>query len=191
MKAAIVIAITAALLGGCASTSTPQTAWGKEGVSMLDYRTDAGQCAVMAATGKVPGTDSTMTGIRGQNNAPPPRGNDGGAAASGAQAGAGGQNSSGSSNTSSVPTTSGSVYRESASDDFVNRAAMQQRAQELAAQKARTEALKVCLTDRGYKEFELTAEERAKLRTLPNGSDERREYLYQLGTDPEVLKRAE
>ena len=42
--------------------------------------------------------------------------------------------------------------------------------------------------ERGYTEFALTPEQRAHLATLPQGSDERREYLYKLGTDPEVLK---
>ena len=53
------------------------------------------------------------------------------------------------------------TYRDSASADFVNRAANQQRAQEMAAQRARADALKFCLVNRGYTEFELTAEQRA------------------------------
>ena len=76
------------------------------------------------------------------------------------------------------------TYRDSASADFVQRAATQQRAQEMAAQRARAEALKICLVERGYTEFALTAEQRAQLAKLPQGSDERREYLYKLGTDP-------
>jgi hypothetical protein len=66
---------------------------------------------------------------------------------------------------------------------------MQQRTQEMAAQRARSEALKSCLTGRGYTEFSLTAEQRAELEKLPQGSDARRDYLYKLGTDPEVLTR--
>jgi len=71
----------------------------------------------------------------------------------------------------------------------VNRAAMQQRSQEMAAQRARTDALKSCLAGRGYTEFELTAEQRAELAKLPQGSDERRAYLYKLGTDEQVLAK--
>jgi hypothetical protein len=51
------------------------------------------------------------------------------------------------------------------------------------------DALKSCL-ERGYKEFELTPEQRAELAKLPQGSDQCREYLYKLGTDPNNLKAA-
>ena len=84
----------------------------------------------------------------------------------------------------------GGTYRDSASADFVNRAAMQQRTQEMSEQRARNDALKSCLVNRGYTEFELTAEQRAQLAKLPMGSDERREYLYKLGTDADVLSQA-
>jgi len=49
--------------------------------------------------------------------------------------------------------------------------------------------LKSCLVDRGYQEFELTAEQRAELAKLPQGSDARRDYLYKLGTNPAVLSQ--
>ena len=69
-----------------------------------------------------------------------------------------------------------------------SRAATQQQAQEVAANKARAQRLKSCLVERGYTEFALTSEQRAHLATLPEGSDERREFLFKLGTDPAVLK---
>jgi hypothetical protein len=47
--------------------------------------------------------------------------------------------------------------------------------------------LKSCLAGRGYQEFALTPEQRAELAKLPQGSDQRRDYLYKLGTSPEVL----
>jgi hypothetical protein len=57
----------------------------------------------------------------------------------------------------------------------------------MAEQRARNEALKSCLTNRGYTEFQLTAAQRAELAKLPQGSEERRAYLYKLGTNPDVL----
>ena len=146
---------------------------------MLDYRTDAGQCAVLATT-KQTETDAAKQagGINGQNSGAP------------SQAPAGGQGSAGGAgSTGAVNPVGGGTYRDSASADFVNRAANQQRAQEMAAQRARNDALKFCLVNRGYSEFELTGEQRAALSKLPPGSDERREYLYKLGTDPDVLTR--
>jgi hypothetical protein len=67
---------------------------------------------------------------------------------------------------------------------------MQQRQVEMQRLKARNEALHSCLVSRGYTEFQLTADERAKLAALPEGSEARRKFLYALGTNPEVLKHA-
>ena len=51
MKSIAIVVCAAAVLVGCSvNSSMPTTAWGKKDVSMLDYRTDAGQCAVLAAT---------------------------------------------------------------------------------------------------------------------------------------------
>lgn len=182
MKSITLVASAAAILLGCTvNGSGPQTAWGKKDVSMLDYRTDAGQCAVLAATGNSR-SDATKQagGIDGQNGAAPNA-----PAASGASDAASQSNPA-----ASTPSDSGGgMYRDSASSDFVNRAVMQQRNQEMAAQRARSDALKACLTNRGYSEFALTAEQRAELEKLPQGSDARRDYLYKLGTDADVLAK--
>ena len=66
---------------------------------------------------------------------------------------------------------------------------MQQRTQELSTQRFRADTLKACLSGRGYQEFALSDAQRDSLRRLPPGSDVRRDYLYKLGTDPEVLTK--
>jgi len=58
----------------------------------------------------------------------------------------------------------------------------------MALQRARSDALRSCLVNRGYVEFRLTPEQRKQLAALPEGSDERRQFLHKLGSDPEVLK---
>jgi hypothetical protein len=182
MKSISLVVCTAALVAGCSvNGSTPVTAWGKKDVSMLDYRTDAGQCAVLATT-KPTETDAAKQagGINGQNSGAPTQQASGSASAG--SAGAGGS-------TGAVNPVGGGTYRDSASADFVNRAAMQHRTQEMSEQLARNNALKSCLVNRGYTEFELTAEQRTQLAKLPMGSDERREYLYKLGTDADVLSK--
>jgi hypothetical protein len=185
MKSTSWVMCTAAVLAGCSiNSSTPLTAWGKKDVSMLDYRTDAGQCALIAVTMSTDGNGAnTAGGISGQNPTPPPQS----PSSSGVSPGVILPGSSGPRPSGGSPNNP--TYRDSASADFVNRAANQQRAQEMAAQRARADALKFCLVNRGYSEFELTAEQRAQLAKLPQGSEERREYLYKLGTDPEVLTR--
>jgi hypothetical protein len=183
MKSIAVAVFAAASMLGCTiNGGSAQTAWGKKDVSMLDYRTDAGQCAVLAATGN-PQTDANRQagGAGGQNGGVPnlPKASGAGDAAAGRQ----------SSSTTSPASGDGGMYRDNASSDFVNRAVTQQRNEEIAAQRARNDALKSCLVNRGYSEFALTPEQRAELDKLPQGSDARRDYLYKLGTDPEVLAK--
>jgi hypothetical protein len=187
MKSILFVAAAVVGFTGCTlNSSTPTTAWGKQGVSMLDYRTDGGQCAVLAATA-TPESNAAKTagGISGANGSAPTDAGRGSAAAGG------GQSAGGSTGGGTVSTNGGSgAYRDSASADFVQRAAMQQRTQEMSLQRARKEALGLCLVERGYTEFPLTPEQRAQLDKLPQGSDERREFLYKLGTDPANLARA-
>jgi len=179
MKTITLVLCAAATIAGCTiNGSEPITAWGKQGVSMVDYRTDGGQCAVLAATGNPnTGVTNSAGGVTGSNSSAPTTVSSGSANAGSAGASTGGSNIPG----------GGSTYRESASADFVNRAAMEQRSHEMNEQRARSDALKSCLSNRGYTEFALTAAQRAELAKLPQGSEERRAYLYKLGTDPAVL----
>ena len=183
MKSTAIVLSAAAVLAGCTvNGTTPLTAWGKKDVSLLDYRTDGGECAVLAATHSSDANGANSAGgINGQNPAAPTQNASGSATAA-----ANGTASGGGSN---APSISGGTYRDSASADFVNRAAMQQRTEEMAAQRARTDALHSCLVNRGYTEFQLTAEQRKELEKLPQGSDERRQFLYKLGTNPDVLSK--
>jgi hypothetical protein len=184
MKTISLVVGTAICLAGCSvNGGTPVTAWGKKDVSMLDYRMDGGQCAVLAATHSTgDNAANSAGGVNGQNSVVP--------ASPGASGSA--PSTSGSSTSSTAGgsgTATAGTYRDTPSADYVNRAAMQQRTQEMAAQRARSDNLKTCLAGRGYTEFALTAEQRAELAKLPAGSDARRDYLYKLGTDPDVLAR--
>ena len=177
--------VSCAVLAGCTLNSNePVTSWGKAGISMLDYRTDSGQCALIGATYGYDGSGTRTAGtITGQNAGVPPLPPSGAAAASSAASGGTGATNAGSRNSPGASTS-----RDDATvSDYANRAAMQQRTEEMAAQRARNDALKFCLASRGYTEFELTREQRAKLAQLPRGSDERRDYLYSLATNADVL----
>lgn len=46
-----------------------------------------------------------------------------------------------------------------------------------------------CLTERGYTQFRLTDMQREQLSGLKKGTDERRQFLYMLASDPEVLEQ--
>jgi hypothetical protein len=172
MKSCILLALSAPILVACA-TSGPATTWGKENVSMSDYRMDGALCAAVAAGKQIdPNAANTAGGINGKNASGQALPNQ-----------VGGQNSTGSTG-AAFPTGGGGAYRDSASADVVSRAAQQQRNQEMAEQRARTETLKSCLVNHGYTEIRLTPEQRAKLSTLKEGSDERREYLHKISSDP-------
>jgi hypothetical protein len=181
MKPILLAVLSAALCAGCTiNGGVPLTAWGKKDVSMLDYRTDAGQCTVLAVTATPDNNGGKSAGgIYGENAGIPDSPGASGSATSVAAAQTGG----------GTPLISGAMYRDSAPADFVNRAAMQQRTQEMSTQLARYEALRSCLSGRGYTEFELSRAQRTELARLPPGSDVRRIYLHKLGSDPVVLKR--
>ena len=177
--------LCAAAMAGCSMNgSQPVTAWGKDGVSMLEYRTDGAECALLAVTYE-DGSNSANSagGVSGQNSALPEQRPSGQAIATGMDPRSGG------SVAGSNPISSGNTYSQAATVDAANRAVMQQRTQEMAEQRARNDALKSCLVKRGYTEFALDGEQRSALSKLPQGSEARREYLYKLGTDPQVLTK--
>jgi hypothetical protein len=163
------------------NSSIPVTAWGRKDVSMMDYRTDAGQCAVLAATNN-PEADILKNGASGANG-------QGRTISESRPAGSPPDSSQRQPSSATTDPVSGGTYRDSASADFVNRAAMAQRTQEMAAQRVRNDVLKSCLTNRGYTEFQLSSAQRAELDKLPAGSEERRNYLYKLGTSEDVLAK--
>jgi hypothetical protein len=167
MKAFLILS-AALVTSGCATTAA-QTAWGKPGVSKMDYGTDVGMCTGLAAQASGDGNANTAGGVSGRNNS-----------AAGGGAGA-------ASPSASVP--AGGMYQGMASSDYAQRAATQQRTQEMAEQRARSDAYKSCLVERGYQEFSLNAEQAAHLATLAKGSNEYLEYLYKLGSDAEIVSK--
>jgi hypothetical protein len=172
--AALAAAIVASL--GCSVNSNKSTSWGKENVSKLDYQTDTLLCATLAQRASGDNAENSAGGINGKNGTGRlPGGSDNGAGNSGG--------------TGNAPSIGGGTYEGHASPDLVSRAANQQRAQEMQLKQARMDTLRKCLVDRGYTEFELTPEQRAELARLPQGSQERVDYLYKLGTNPDFLKR--
>jgi len=182
MRTPLLLAGISLALSGCASTA-PQTAWGKPGVSRVDYGTEVGMCTGFAAAQESGGNGANGAGgISGSNNSATANspGASGAAASNSAAA-------SGNARASPEPLPPGGNYSGMVSADFAQRAATQQRSQEMATQRARAVAFKSCLTERGYREFMLTAEQRAHLASLKKGGNEYHEYLYQLGSDAGVI----
>ena len=168
-------AVSAMLVtSGCTVNTNKTTSWGKEGVSLLDYQTDTILCGTLAQQEGPDSAAKAAGGVDGKNGA--------GRIPGGAENGAGAM---GSGNAASI---GGGTYEGHASTDYVSRAANQQRATEMQLKQARLDTLRSCLVKRGYTEFELTPAQRSELAQLPQGSAERRDYLYKLGTNPDFLK---
>ncbi len=168
MRTLYLVAGIGLALTGCAA-APPQMAWGKPGVTKVDYGTDVGMCTGLAAMQGNGNGSNTAGGIQGKNNS------------------SGGGGSGAASPDASVP--AGGSYSGMASADFAQRAATQQRTAEMAAKRARADAMSSCLVGRGYKEFALTSEQAAELAKKPKGSNEYYEYLFKLGTDAEVVRK--
>lgn len=171
-----------ATIAACSVNTSKTTSWGKQGVSMIDYQTDSILCATLSERAGSGDASHTAGGLDGKNDVA----RQGGAGDAAIAAG----NNGGAQSSNNAPSLGGGTYSGTASTDMAARAASQQRTQEMRIKQARQDALKSCLVERGYKEFELTPEQRAELAKLPQGSDQRREYLYKLGTDPNNLKSA-
>jgi hypothetical protein len=166
MKTIILAAVMTIALCACAS-SGHATAWGKANVSKVDYGTDVGMCTGLASLESSSNGSNTAGGINGSRASTPGATNAGG----------------------SLGTLGGGTYTGMASPDLVQRAATQQQSQEMAAKRVRDETLARCLSERGYQQFALTAEQNAELAKLKHGSNEYHEYLYKLGADPAVLSK--
>jgi hypothetical protein len=167
-------------LAAC-TTSGLQTSWAKAGVSKADYGTDIGMCTGLAAQAGGGNGANTAGGVQGQNN--PVQIGD---RAAGAGPGPNGQSPPATDAAKSSNLPAGGTYSGMASSDYAQRAATQQRTQEMMVKRARADTLKGCLTERGYREITLSAEQRAHLATLKAGSNEYHEYLYKIGSDPAV-----
>jgi hypothetical protein len=177
MKAKVFMAaLMVAALAGCAA-SGPPTAWGKPGVSRIDYGTDIGTCTGRAASASAGNGAHTAGGVQGSNGAAVMDRDRGGASV---YRDPGKPMPAANAATSSQLPATG-TYSGTASSDYAQRAATQQRAQEMAVRKLQADTFRSCLAERGYSEFELTPEQRAKLGSLKPGSNEYHEYLYSLG----------
>lgn len=170
------VAVASLLSAPLAAARTEATSWGKPGVSIDQYRTDAITCGRAGYYMDVSSTEAAHvfkdatkeletneTDLNSQANLP--------------QSG----------NPMDDP---GYLYRimgiVSRSDRIVQNARPTERMKAVGTlMQAKVDD---CLKGRGYVRFRLTSGQRKHLERLHLGSVERHVYLYQLGTDPEVLK---
>jgi len=171
MRHNLVTAVTLACLlsAPLAAAKTEASSWGKPGISIDQYRTDAVTCGRAGYYADVSETQATRIFRR-----------------------ATGELESNESDLSLValdPSPSGqamvaNIVNRSARIVEATRPGMQIRdVRDLMQAK-----VDHCLKERGYVRFRLTDDQRKRLGHLHLGSPERHIYLYQLATDPAVLR---
>jgi hypothetical protein len=184
MKQYLWVVAAATVMCAC-STPGQQSAWGKPNVTKVDYGTDIGMCTGMAAMVGSGNAANSAGGVHGQNPEIPKSAQEEAGRSTASSTAQGGP----APGTAGAPVTGvGGAYRDSMPQDQVSRAANQEQAQVMAVKRARAATFKSCISQKGYQEFMLTAEQRAELANLKNGSNAYHEYLYKLGADPAVLQ---
>jgi hypothetical protein len=178
MRRLFMIPFLALVLPASANAApAPEESWGKAGVSLAQYRQDALDCALKGHYLDISKTDDAKAFVKASRELD--------AVTTGASAPAvAGANGMGSSTT------------DSSVDQMVEYANQQQHIVESVRPDQRFHSIKrmlvdrtgQCLANRGYSKFRLTDDQRHRLRKLKFGSEERRVYLYNLGSNPAVLQ---
>jgi hypothetical protein len=164
-------AVSLATLAGAQIQPRPaptDTSWGKAGVTLEDYRTDAILCARHAANLDISGTEAAQTLVDAT------RAIDNAASAGWLTAPSATDRATSMSPNLDLGRTMAAYRVERQFGDISD---------------LQYETLATCLGQLGYRRFRLTGEQRRRLRRLEHGSDERRAYLHSLASNPEVLSR--
>lgn len=157
----IAVLLAAGVADAGAAAPMPPHSWGKVGISYLQYRTDAAECAYagLAGAGAGPGSVVINTAVQGTPPSPGPAG--------------------------ALAASNAAVSNLYAALDSYRADLMMA---EHKIYKAMQSADEQCLTARGYARFRLTEEQVARLSRLKPGTHERYSYLYSLAVDPRVLQ---
>jgi hypothetical protein len=178
MRGLFMIPLLALMLPDSANSApAPEESWGKAGVSLAQYRQDALDCALKGHYLDISRSDDARAFVKASSQLD--------AITTGA----------------SAPTVAGasgmgSTTTDSSVDQMVEYANQQQHIVDSVRPEHRFHSIKrmlvdrtaQCLTSRGYSKFRLTDEQRHQLRKLKFGSEQRRVYLYNLGSNPVVLQ---
>jgi hypothetical protein len=169
--AALATAATAAAAAEAPRAAARNVSWGKAGISLDQYRTDAAECVHQAVSLDLSGTDAARMLVRASREL------DHLADTAWMESPA----------FATVPSTGfgggAGIRWQQAIDKY------RPDEQFAAIRDLQYRTLTGCLSGRGYSRFQLTADQAAQLRHLKRGSDARRAYLHSLASDPEVMER--
>ena len=179
----VLLAIAAALAAAPATAQPkPVDSWGRAGVAYETYRNDSLECGLLGHNADVSRTRQAEDFVRATRQ----------------MEGADNANFT-SPSASAAPAADGVAMTAGAAQavDMANARARQyeqirrsirpeQRMKEL--KQGMVGVVEDCLRERGYVQFRLTDDQRETLSHLDRGSEERREFLYHLASNAEVLR---
>jgi hypothetical protein len=159
-----------------ASAPAPKESWGKPGITLAQYQQDSVECGLKGYYTDISKTDDAKAFVTASKQLD--------------------SVTTGASAPSIVESNGGAPTRTDAIDQMVQYANRQQhivdsvRVDERFHNIKRTLLSKTdqCLVSRGYSKFKLTDEQRHHLTHLKFGSEQRRQYLYSLASNPAVLQ---
>ena len=176
MRRLFAVSLLLVLATPAIAAPAPKESWGKAGITLAQYRQDALDCGLHGYYTDISKTEDARAFVQASRQLD--------AVTNGASA----PNTTGASATG--PASTDSI------DQMVRYANQQQRIVENVRPNERFRSIKQmlqsrtehCLAGRGYAKFRLTDDQRRELRHLKFGSEERRNYLYRLASDPAVLQ---
>ena len=157
--------------GSASGSPAPQDSWGKAGVSLAQYRQDAVDCAVEGYNLDISKSDDAHAFVRASSeldSVPGPVIN---------QTVGTGPNGT---NTVDVMADFANIQGH-----IIDNLRPEQRFKSI--KQMQLAKISACLKERGYLKFRLTQEQRHRLTKLKFGSDQRREYLYSLASNADIL----
>ena len=169
-------AISFALAAVASAAPAPQESWGRAGVSFVQYRKDAIDCAIQGYYLDIANTDDARAFVQASRRLDAlPMG-----AASVSTTGSGSTGPAGDNSVNVIADFAGTQQH------IIESVRPDQRFRSIKRMQLST--TDQCLTRRGYSKFRLTDDQRHRLRKLKFGSDERRAYLYSLASNASVLQ---
>lgn len=170
-------AVSLLLVVGTAAVAAPapKESWGKAGITLKQYRHDALDCGLAGYYTDISQTQDAKAFVTASKQLD--------SVTTGANA------------PMTVETNAAGPPTTNSIDQMAQYATQQQHIVDSVHADSRFRSIKQtltsqteqCLASRGYSKFALTADQRHALTKLKAGSDERREYLYNLASDPSVL----
>jgi len=177
MRTLFAVSVLPLVIAAAASAApAPKESWGKAGITLTQYRQDSIECGLQGHYTDISETQDAKVFVGASSQLD--------SVTTGASAPMTVEsNAAGPPTTNAVEQMAQYANRQQHIVDSVH---VDSRLKSI--KKTLTSTTEQCLASRGYSKFALTADQRRALTKLKAGSDARREYLWNLASDPDVLR---